>query len=281
MKFFLCLFTVFSLFFCNFSFARQNSILVFAGAASKPPLEELAKAYEKKIGNKVEIVFGGSGYVLSQMILSKKGDIYFPGSSDYMELAKKKGVVFTETEKKVVFLVPSINVWKGNPKKIKSLKDLTKPDIRLAIANPDGVCVGLYAVEIIEKSLNEQEKKLFKKNLKNYTESCEKTATILSLRAVDAVIGWSIFQYWDPERIETIPLKPDEIVRIGYIPIAISKFTKDKNLAQSFIDFVLSDEGKKIFKKHNYFISQDEAFEWIGEKKPVGGVYNLPQDWFK
>lgn len=271
----------FLLLFCNSSFARQNSILVFAGAASKPPLEELAKDYEKKTGNKVEIVFGGSGYVLAQMILSKKGDIYFPGSSDYMELAKKKGAIFLETEKKVVYLVPSINVWKGNPKKIKSLRDLTKPNIKVAIANPEGVCVGLYAVEIIEKNFNDEEKKLFKKNLKNYTESCEKTATILSLKAVDAVIGWSVFQHWNPDRIETVPLKHSEIIRIGYIPIAISRYTNNKELAQSFIDFVLSAEGKNIFKKHHYFISPDEAFKWLGERKPVGGVYKIPEDWLK
>ena len=40
-----------------------ESILVFAGAASKPPTEETAKAFEKKTGIKVEIIFGGSGFV--------------------------------------------------------------------------------------------------------------------------------------------------------------------------------------------------------------------------
>ena len=85
------------------------------------------------------------------MKLTKKGDIYFPGSSDFMELAKRDGIVFPETESKVVYLVPAINVQKGNPKDIKTLKDLTRHGIRIAIANPESVCVGIYAVEIIEK----------------------------------------------------------------------------------------------------------------------------------
>ncbi len=265
--------------FLNLARGESNSLLIFAGTASKLPLEEVAKAFEKKTGTKVELVFGGSGFVLSQMILTKKGDIYFPGSSDYMELAKNKGVILPETEKKVVYLVPAINVQKGNPKNIKSLKDLTKPGIKLAIANPDGVCVGLYAVEILEKNLTEQEKLIVKKNITNYTESCEKTATVVSLRTVDAVIGWEVFQYWDPKRIETIPLKSSEIIRIGYIPIAISKFSKNKQLAQSFIDFVLSKEGKSVFKKYKYFISPEEAFKWIGDTKPIGGFYELPKSW--
>jgi molybdate transport system substrate-binding protein len=261
------------------SVAQASELLVFAGAASKPPAEEAAKAFEKRTGVRVNITFGGSGFVLSQMTLAKKGDIYFPGSSDFMELAKKKGLVFPETEKQVVYLVPAINVQKGNPKGIKSLGDLTRPGLRVAIANPDGVCVGLYAVEIVEKNLNTNEKAAFRKNLVNYTESCEKTATAISLKAADAVLGWRVFQYWDPERIETIPLKKQEIVRVGYIPVAISKFTSNRLLAQSFIDFIISDEGRSIFRRYHYFMNPDEAFAWIGERKAVGGEYAVPKEW--
>lgn len=259
--------------------SRGEEIYVFAGAASKPPTEEVAKAFEIKTGVKVNLTFGGSGFVLSQMALAKKGDIYFPGSSDYMELAKKKNLVLPESERAVVYLVPAINVQKGNPKKVKSLSDLTNPGLRVAIANPEGVCVGLYAVEIIEKNLKPSDLAALRKNLVNYTESCEKTATAISLKIVDAVIGWSVFQDWDPERIQTIPLKKEEILRIGYIPIAISKYTTNRALAQTFIDFILSTEGRRIFKKYNYFMSPDEAFAWIGEKKPVGGEYTLPPQW--
>ena len=127
-----------------------SSLMVFAGAASKPPAEEAAKAFEARTGVKVDLIFGGSGYVLSQMILGKKGDVYFPGSSDYMELAKKKQAVFPDTEKIIVYLVPAINVQKGNPKNIKTMKDLTRPGLKVAIANPEGVCVGAYAIEIIQ-----------------------------------------------------------------------------------------------------------------------------------
>jgi molybdate transport system substrate-binding protein len=196
-----------------------------------------------------------------------------------MEIAKKKGLVFPETEKYAVYLVPAINVQKGNAKRIKSLQDLLKPGLRVAIANPEGVCVGLYAVEIVEKNLSPAEKAAFRKNLVNYTESCEKTATAVSLKAVDAVIGWRVFRYWDPQRIETVPLKKQEIVRIGYIPIAVSKFTANRALAQSFIDFIVSGEGKAFFKKYHYFMTSEEAVAWIGEKKPVGGEYAVPREW--
>jgi len=259
--------------------SSPGKLLLFAGAASKPATEEVVKAFQEKFKIPADVIFGGSGFVLSQMKLSGRGDIYFPGSSDFMEVAKREGLVYPESEKIVVYLVPAINVQKGNPRGIRSLKDLARKGTRLAIANPEMVCVGTYAVEIIEKNLNSQEKVNLKKNLVNYTESCEKTANVISLRAVEAVIGWRVFQYWDPERIETVYLRPDEIPRIGCIPIAISKFTQDRALSQKFVDFIVSPQGKSIFRKYNYLMDLQEARRFTKPDAPVGGEYVLPKEW--
>jgi len=267
--------------FLTLTLIAQDRLLVFAGSASKPATEEAAKIFEKKTGIKVDLLFGGSGYVLSQMKLSHQGDLYFPGSSDYMQIAKAQGLVDPKSERIVVYLVPAINVPKGNPKHIHSLADLAKPGIKVAIANPEGVCLGSYAVEILEKNFTPEQKRQFRKNLVGYTGSCAKTANAVAIGQADAVIGWRVFEYWNPERIETIPLKPNEIVRIGYIPIAISKYSSHPKLAQKFIDFLTSPEGQKIFTKYHYFASPKEAEAYIGTKKPVGGVYHPPKEWLR
>jgi molybdate transport system substrate-binding protein len=270
-----------SLFVQSGKILAGESLLIYAGAASKPPTEEIVAEFERETGLRVEVIFGGSGYIMSQMKLTGKGDIYFPGSSDFMEIAKREKLVYPETEKRVVYLVNAINVWKGNPKNIQGLKDLCKPGIKVAIANPEGVCVGAYAVEVIEKNLTRWEKEQFRKNLMNYTESCDKTASAIVLKAVDAVIGWSVFRYWNPDAIESIPLKKEEVERIGYIPIAIASYTRNRRAAQKFIDFVIGRNGKEIFKKYNYFATTQEAEKYIGARKPVGGEYKVPKTWFR
>ncbi len=278
----LCIFLNIFLFFIFYDgspVSAEESLMIFAGSASKPATEEVVKLFEEQSNIKVYVTFGGSGYVLSQMVLARQGDIYFPGSSDYMEKAKKEGYVYPETEQIIVYLVSAINVQHGNPKNIHSLKDLTRPGVKVAIANPEGVCVGAYAVEIVENFFTKQEAAAFKNNLINYTGSCAKTATAISLKSADAVIGWRVFQYWDPERIETIPLVPSEVMRVGYIPIAISKFSRNKKRAQQFIDFVRSEDVRAVFRKYNYFMTPEEAFVWIGEEKPVGGEYVIPEEW--
>ena len=258
---------------------NSETLLMYAGAASKPPTEEAIQLFEEKTGIKIDVVFGGSGKVLSQMKLVKEGDLYFPGSSDYMEKAKTDGDVIPETEAIITYLVPAINVQSGNPHNIQTLKDLTKPGLKVAIADPNTVCVGLYAVEIVEKNYSADEKAAFRANLLNYTESCEKTATAVALKQVDAVLGWSVFEHWDPDTIQTVALKASDIPRIGYIPIAVASYTEKQATAQLFIDFLVSEEGQAIFAKYGYFATPDEAFAYVGEEKPVGGEYTLPADW--
>lgn len=273
----------FALFCLAFFFCKQErNILIYIGAASKPPMEEILAIFEEETKIKTKPIFGGSGYILSQLKLSKKGDIFFPGSSDYMELAKRENLILEKTEKRVVYLVPTLNVQAGNPKNIQTLYDLLRPNLRIAIANPESVCIGLYAVEIIEKNFSNLQKETFKKNLLTFSESCEKTASLLVFKTVDAVIGWHVFQNWNPESILTIPLKAREIQRIGYIPISVLKFSTQPEIAQKLIEFIINNpKSKAIFKKYGYFLTQEEAEKFVGEKKEIGGEYTLPSNWSK
>jgi len=262
-------------------FAAENTLLIMTGAASKPAMEELAKEFEKNTGVKIELNISGSGVLLSQIKLTEKGDIYFPGSVDFIEKAKRENLIVETTETKIVYLVPAINVKKGNPKNIKSLKDLCKPDIKVIIANPEMVCLGVFAAELAERNFNAEEKAAFRKNIINYVESCEKTANVISLEAADAVIGWSVFENWDPKRIETVKINPDEVVRISYLSAAVTKYCKNTQLALKFIEYMKSPEGgMKFFEKYGYFTTPQDALKYLGKEKPVGGdEYIVPQEW--
>ena len=50
----------------------------------------------------------------------------------------------------ISYLVPAILVPAGNPGNIQTLADLAKPGVEIGIGNPETVCVGLYAYEILE-----------------------------------------------------------------------------------------------------------------------------------
>lgn len=133
---------------------EKQSVVVFAGAAAAPVYREAVGIFESKYGVKIEINLGGSGGLLSAMEITRTGDVYIPGSPEYLILANKKNVInLTECPAKILaYLVPAIIVQNGNPKNIAAIEDLAKPGIRLGIADLKSVCVGLYAKELLEKN---------------------------------------------------------------------------------------------------------------------------------
>lgn len=258
------------------SAARGRALEVFAGSASKPAAEEAARLFERRTGAAVLLHFGGSGAVLAQMELTGRGDVYFPGSPDFLEVAKRKGLVDPATEVRVAYLLPAINVPRGNPKGIGRLADLARPGVRVGMARPETVCVGLYGVEVLERAgLGPP----VRENVVNYAESCEKTAQMVSLGLVDAALGWDVFARWDPDRIDTVHLRPEEVPRIGFLPAAVATKAREPALARDFLRFLAGPEGRAVFRRHGYLTGLAEARARARPDTPVGGEYRLPAGW--
>jgi len=252
------------------------TLTVFAGSASQPVMQELAREYQKQTGTGIELIFGGSGFVLNQMQLVGRGDVYMPGSSDFMAKAVQSGLVSEDSIRTIAYLVPAINVKPGNPENIRSIADLSRPGLRIGIARPEQVCLGLYAVELFEHN------KLLESVVPNIVatfESCAKTASAIAITDLDAVIGWREFQNWEPRRIESVLIAhPESVPRVGAIPIAVTTLTKDPGRAAHFIDFICSTQGKEFFQKRGYITSESKVLEFAPHAS-IGGEYQLPPDW--
>lgn len=258
-------------------FADTQSITVFCGSANKPAMEEIAAKFKQDKNVEVNMIFGGSGTLLSQIELSKKGEIYLPGSPDYIIIAEKKKLIIENSDQIVAYLVPAIITPAGNPANIKTLEDLTRPGIRLGIGNPETVCLGLYGIELLEKN-NLLEPVL--KNVVTFGGSCSKTANLAALNKLDAILGWRVFHYWNPERMDFVAINPKQIQRISYIPISIPVYTKDLKLSKAFIEYTLSPIGKSIYKKYGYLSMLEDA-KVFAPQASVGGEYTLPDKYFE
>lgn len=250
-----------------------KTITAFCGSASKPAIEEAAQTFEEKTGIKVYLNFGGSGAMLSQMQLSKSGDLYIPGSPDYMAKAERNSVVDPESLKIISYLIPAILVQEGNPKNILSLSDLTKPGIKVGIADPESVSIGLYVYEILKHNNLLEE---VGENIVTYGESYSKIVSLVALKTVDVIIGWRVFSKWNSDALDVAYLKPEQIPRLSYIPGAISTFTEGKESARKFLDFLASPQGQKIFSEWGYIATENEARSFAPEAK-IGGEYKLPE----
>ncbi len=254
-----------------------EELIVFCGGAFKKPLDEIIQQYDKA---KVSANYGAIYTLFSQLTLAKHGDVFFVPSPDIMELGVKKGLVKKESMKNFLYLVPVIVVIKGNPKKIHGLKDLLRPDVRFAMANPETVYIGALAAEIFEKNLSPDELNILRKKIQTYAEDISKLFSYLLMDQVDAVLGFDFLKGWAPDKVDVVKLKPHEVIRIGHGAMGILTFSKHPKEAERFINFILSDKGQNVFKKYGYITSLKEAYAVLGEVKPVGGASIFSKDWF-
>jgi molybdate transport system substrate-binding protein len=229
---------------------RGARITVFAGAASQPATSEAAKLFTEQTGIKVECSFGGSGAVLNQIRVEHYGDLYIPGSDDYMDKAEKEGLVDLGTRRTLCRLQPVICVPKGNPKRIKGLQDLTRPGLRLAIGDPKSVCLGSIAKAALEKAGIYAE---VSKQIVTFASDCQQVASLIRLDEVDAAIGYDVFQRQSPDLMDSVPLEGAAAVTV---PAGVVSFSKQKDLAQRFADYLAGPQGREVFARHGYTVEQ-------------------------
>ena len=134
---------------CNKS--SQNELTISVATSLLNPINEIIKEYENENNVKVNINFGGSGTLKSQIENGADVCAYFSANENFMDELVEKNIV-----KKDEINVPisnSLVLIKSDKCKydIKSLKDLLKYDITMAIGQIDTVPAGQYAKESLEK----------------------------------------------------------------------------------------------------------------------------------
>ena len=106
-------------------------------------------------------------------------------------------------------------------------------------------------------------------NIVTQATSCEHLAAILKFRQVDAIIGWGVFARWYPRDVDIVPL-PDEVRICRHVPAAVTKFSANVKHAQRFVDFISSETGKKVFKKHGYMTAVPKGKLRSAQKRKQG-----------
>ena len=115
-------------------------------------------------------------------------------------------------------------------------------------------------------------------HLRGMVESCAKTAAMIPLNLVDAILGCREFAEWNPRTMDAILLAPTEIPRLAYIPSAVLRQAPNPQAAQAFIAFLQSEEGRAIFRKWGYLTDENTAREFA-PRANIGGDYILPEGW--
>lgn len=248
--------------------APAAEIVVFCAAGIKPPAEAAAKDYEKEYGIPVQLQYGGSGTLLNNLRISHSGDIYIAADESYIRLAREQGLI-AETMP-LARQHPVIAVRKGNPKGIRSLDDLARDGVVVALANPEAASVGKLTKVVLEKigrwAPLEARAKVFKPTVGD-------VANDVKLGSVDAGIVWdsTVRQYDELEAIPVPELEPHEET----VTAAILKTSKHPTAALRFARYLAArDKGLRRFEAMGYTPADGDAWAETPELVFYSGAVN-------
>ncbi|MHC4242249.1 MAG: molybdate ABC transporter substrate-binding protein [Planctomycetota bacterium] len=227
--------------------STPEELLLYCGAGIRPPVDELVETFGREHGVKIALDYAGSEVLLSKIKLIRQGDLYMPGDKHYVEQAAQADMILSQ--RSVCYWVPTVLVRKGNPKEIRRLEDLLKSGIKLGIGDPDACAIGRTSKKILEKNNIKWED--IQKNLVFKSLTVNELGMQIQAQALDAVIVWDATAKYYSEHGDEIPITIENNI-ISTVDIGVLKFTKHKELAEKFVDFVTSEAGKAILKKHHY-----------------------------
>lgn len=138
------------LFCCSVPAAMAAELHMYAGAGLRPPVEKVISQFERETGNTVTVEYGGSGQILTRFELTKQGDLFFPGSADYVEKLQKEKQVTDSYP--IVRHIPVIAVRKDKADGINSIADLAASNLRIGMGDPKAIALGRSGEVLLDAS---------------------------------------------------------------------------------------------------------------------------------
>lgn len=222
-----------------------GTLRVFAASSLKEVFPKLAEAFAAaNEGAKVEFSFAGSDELATQIQEGAKADVYAAASTKYPDALAADGEVDEPvpfTTNTLVLATPSGSTA------VTDLASLAKPGVKLVIG-AEGVPVGDYTRKVLpalDASLGADWSTDVMKNVVSEEQNVK--GIVAKLQSGDADAG---FVYVTDAKaaggaLTQIPIPADASPTATY-PIAVVSKSDAKDLAQRWIDFVVSAAGQSI-----------------------------------
>ena len=230
-----------------------KDILVFAAASLSLPLQEIADAHAAKTSHRVRISLAGSATLAHQIAKGAPADIYISANQIWMDYLTKKLPVVAASRQHLLSnkLVLITSAKTSQPVTTLTTQTLDKllQNGRLAVADPDHVPAGIYAVQAL-------------KRLNLWPTAKDKLARMNNVRAAlamverDATPAGIVYQTdaFNNSKVTVIYNFPaSSHQRISYWAARISQ--QNAPTAKAFYDFLLGPTAKAVFKRHGFLVN--------------------------
>jgi len=215
-----------------------GEVTVFAAASLTETFTQIGKDFEAAHpGVRVKFNFGGSSSLAQQINQGAPADVFASASPANMKQVADTGAV-TFVRNKL-----QIAVGKGNPLKIASLADVTKPEVKLALCAQQVPC-GAAAKKAFEVA------KLTPRPV-TLEQDVKATLTKLKLGEVDAALVYRTDVSAAAGDVDGVDFAEATQAINDYPIVALAKAPNAAG-GKAFVDYVLSDMGRQVLTKAGF-----------------------------
>ena len=233
--------------------SEGSTLTVLAASSLTDAFGELEATFEQQNpGADVRMSFGGSAELLTQLEQGAPADVFASADEAKMNTAVDEDLASepqTFARNRPVVIVPL-----DNPAGIRGLQDLANPGTTLVLAQ-DGVPIAEYAKEILANA-NAQYGGNFEQevldNIVSREANVRASANRVALGEADATFVYVTDAASDiGDRVDVIEI-PQNLNVIATYPIATTKGSQNADLAQQWVDLVLSGEGQRVLESYGF-----------------------------
>jgi accessory colonization factor AcfC len=226
--------------------SKQNHLHIFSAGAVARPIKKCADEFTAKFETKFNFTVNKAEILIEEIAKTREGDLLTCGSEFILDHAQLKGLILKETRKSLGSRTSAILVQKGNPKKIKSMSDMARQGVQVGVS-VSGCLTGVWDDLATKAGCTEQ----IRKNTVAYADGCGELMSFINKKKVDAILGWDAFKNLNMETMDRIDL-PEDLQVQRSTAIGVISYSEDKELAVKFIDFLVSEEGKRIYEEYGW-----------------------------
>lgn len=238
-----------SLLGCSNRLTEKKEVVVFAAASLTETLNEIKNEYEL-IHPEVNVIynFDSSGILMTQIEEGAECDIFFSASLKQINELEEKGLILKNSRQDILENKVCIAVNENSQKEINDFEHLTEMlkdgEVFMAIGNED-VPVGQYTRKIFEY-YNISEDELVRNGHLTYGTNVKEITTQIKEELVDCGIIYSTDAY--SAGLNIIDTATEDMCGQVIYPLAILKEKKDKEAVSLFVDYLKSEDAKRIFE---------------------------------
>jgi len=227
--------------------SNKKEVIVFAASSLTNAFDDIAVQFEASHpGVDVLNSYGSSSDLATQLVQGAAADVFAAANEKQMSVAaaasRISGEPVTFVTNRLAIIVPA-----ENPAGIQSFEDLANPGVTLVLAAP-GVPIRDYSDQSIALMGDADFQAAVYANLVSEEPNVRQVATKVSLGEADAGIVYTSDVTPDIVDLVFQITIPDAQNVLATYPIAVVEGAPAGDLAQQFVDFVLSADGQAILQ---------------------------------